>query len=158
MIEGRPAHRDARLRRLASRLLPGTVLVVSVVFGLLAMHGLGPHSSAAAPAATEWSGVAAGHGGHDTTGSLVTHLGSDVAQAGLQLTSSGPAHHSSGDEHLGVAMACMVLLLIAMAALGPPRLLTGWGRYPSHGQAVPHTADTPAPRPPLLHLLCISRT
>ncbi|MCW5952737.1 MAG: hypothetical protein KIT69_10805, partial [Propionibacteriaceae bacterium] len=76
--------------------------------------------------------------------------------AGLRPALGGSQQHHGG-EPLGMAMACMFLLLIAMVTLNPPPLATsGW--RPSHVRAVLSASMAPTPQAPSLHVLCISRT
>jgi hypothetical protein len=169
------------------RALPGLIAVLAVL-GLLGMHGIGAHGFAGydveAQAGTvsvlsahgstppdrmpaHVGGVGAhGFAGHDTPAQagLVS-----VHAAGHAATPDGmPAHDGvslprsaeiapRGGAH--PAMACMVVLLLAMSFLLPHarRVTTDRGTPPTAAFFRVAVADAP-PRPPSLHALCISRT
>ncbi len=61
-------------------------------------------------------------------------------------------------DHLGMAMACVLALLLVLLVLLPPRLLPGWMRTVPRPLLVWRGIDRQVSRAPLLHVLCISRT
>lgn len=156
------AHAAARTgRRLRGRLrglLLGGLLAATAIFGLLAMHTLNLHGSPAldhsAAAGTLHAALLDGTAHLGSTAHLdgTAHLGTAECGPNPECTSSGDAGHP------GLAMACVLALLLALATLIPARL-RAWRIRSDSGQGrTPHVADGPSPRPPSLHALCISRT
>lgn len=130
----------------------GGLLAAAVVLGLLAMHTLNLHGTAAAhaPAAISVSAsdaVGAHHataGAHESSGTA-----SDVG---------GTCADCGGGDHLGMAMACVLALLLVLLILVPPRLLPVWMHTAPRPPLVARFIDRLLPRAPSLHVLCISRT
>lgn len=132
-------------------LLLGVLLVAAVIVGLLAMHTLNLHGTAAADAPTTMS---------------VSAAESDAAHHG-----PAPAHSSGGptsagdlscagcgtDDHAGMAMLCVLALLLVLLLLVPPSVLRGWTRTVIR-DPLTTTVTGLLPRTPSLHVLCISRT
>ncbi len=126
--------------------------MAAVVIGLLAMHTLNLHGTPAAhtPAAITASAsdaVGAHHaaaGTHESSGTA-SDLGPGCADCG-------------GGTHLGMAMACVLALLLVLLVLVPPRLLPGWMHTAPRPLLVERFIDWLLSRAPSLHVLCISRT
>ena len=139
-------------QNLFRRIMLGGLLVAAVVTGLLAMHTLNLHGTPAAHAPATISvaasdAVGAHHsaaGAHES-GGTASDLGGTCADCG------------SGD-HLGMAMACVLALLLILLILVPPRLLRGWTRTLPRPSLVARFTDRMLSRAPSLHVLCISRT
>ncbi|BDZ59304.1 MULTISPECIES: DUF6153 family protein [Micrococcales] len=134
------------------RVVLGGLLVAAVVIGLLAMHTLNLHGTAAAhaPAVISVStsdAVGAHHGAAGTheSGGTASDLGGTCADCGA-------------GTHLGMAMACVLALLLVLLILVPPRLLPGWMHTAPRPLLVARSIDRLLPRAPSLHVLCISRT
>ncbi|WBL19890.1 MULTISPECIES: DUF6153 family protein [Citricoccus] len=136
----------------------GGLLVVAIIPGLLAMHTLNLHGtpSAHAPAAMSVT-VADSSEPHQG----VAHHGS-TGSPGL---TSGTAHDRGGScadcgggDHLGMAMACVLALLLALLVLVPPRLLPEWMHTAPRPFLVKRFIDRLLSRAPSLQVLCISRT
>lgn len=126
--------------------------MAAVIVGLLGMHTLNLHGTAAAeaPAAVSFADAgaesghhvsAASHGSGDTSGAL------DTSCAGC-----------SSDDHAGMAMMCVLALLLFLLILLPPRLLRGWTANLLPRPVAEGSTAQPRPRAPSLHVLCISRT
>lgn len=132
--------------------LLGVLLVAAVITGLLAMHTLNLHGTAAAdaPGAISMSAGSAESGHHAAPASSASHGSSgtpDISCAGC-----------SSDDHTGMATMCVLALLLLLLLLLPPRLRRGWV-----ATLLPHPAleggfARVIPRAPSLHVLCISRT
>lgn len=134
------------------RVMLGGLLVAAVVLGLLAMHTLNLHGTPAAhaPAAISVStsdAVGAHHGaaGSHESGGAASDLGGTCTDCG-------------GGDHLGMAMACVLALLLVLLVLVPPRLLPGWMHTVPRPLLVERFIDRLLSRAPSLHVLCISRT
>ncbi len=134
------------------RVVLGGLLVAAVALGLLAMHSLNLHGTAAAhaPAAISVSAsdaVGAHHataGAHESSGTA-----SDVG---------GTCADCGGGDHLGMAMACVLALLLVLLILMPPQLLPRWMHTAPRPLLVARFIDQLRSRAPSLHVLCISRT
>ena len=128
------------------------LLVAAVIVGLLAMHTLNLHGTAAAdsPASMTMSAAAApGTAHHDTAGAHDSGAPADDRS----MSCAGCA----GDDHLGMATLCVLALLLILLLVIPPHALRGW----ASATLRPHLIETltaRAPRAPSLHVLCISRT
>ena len=140
--------RAARLVRVAAL---RALLAAAIVAGLLSMHG---PSALAPPAAAAPDGSAA---------TAITHH----AQQDLdESASSGAIPGDLGDlcggcgaaGHVTVAMACALGLLLALVVLVVPRAPTRC--VPLAARVARRMGPTShvLPRPPSLHVLCISRT
>lgn len=150
MFEGRSAPPRGR-RGPARRLLPGTVLVVSVVLGLLAMHGFGVHHSAGHPPALSGTVTGADAATAEPPAAHPHH----AVRTGPEFNLVAPQPQDG--HQLGLAMTCLFLLLLAMVSLRPPRSVTVLGGRPSWDRSLP-TPLAVRSRPPSLQLLCVSRT
>lgn len=139
-----------RLQRLTRRLAAGALLPVVVVVGLLAMHAL---TAPGAPPPT--IGAAATVSGDTTRQPAHAHQVADAANtvAGVDCEGCG------APGHVSAAMACMLALLLTLLILKPPALAPRW-MHPTmmRSEAVNQPASATLPRPPSLHVLCISRT
>ncbi|MFB9072359.1 hypothetical protein ACFFX0_14595 [Citricoccus parietis] len=106
----------------------------------------------------------AGVGMHHADGTAGSTIAAAAAAAAATAATAGGG--ATGDldcegcpaAHLGLAMTCLVALLLVLLVLTPPRL-----QRVSFGQrlrAGPKTglAHPVVPRPPSLQVLCISRT
>ncbi|MBE7954636.1 hypothetical protein ILP86_09930 [Microbacterium sp. R1] len=130
----------------------GGLLVAAIVLGLLAMHTLNLHGTPAAHAPATISvaasdAVGAHHsaaGAHES-GGTASDLGGTCADCG-------------GSDHLGMAMACVLALLLVLLILAPPQLLPGWMHTAPRPLLVARFIDQLRSRAPSLHVLCISRT
>ncbi|WP_313821587.1 DUF6153 family protein [Citricoccus sp.] len=133
-----------RLRAGPRCALLGGLLAVLVVLGVLAMHTMQVQTAVAASDPAQGASAPAAH----TTGGSATHGG----VAGDLDCEGCPA------AHLGLAMTCLVALLLVLFVLTPPRLLrVSTGQRPRAGP-VPGLVRHVVPRPPSLQELCISRT
>ena len=132
--------------------LLGGLLVAAVIVGLLAMHTLNLHGTPAAhaPAVVSASVVDAGAAHHGA-------VGDHEPNGALGDPGASCADCGAGD-HLGMAMACVLALLLVLLVLLPPRLLPGWMRTVPRPLLVWRGIDRQVSRAPLLHVLCISRT
>lgn len=134
----------------------GGLLVAAVIAGLLAMHALNLHGtpSAHAPAAISVADSGEAHQGvaHHST------AGSHGSASGTAHDPGGSCSDCGGDGHLGMAMACVLALLLVLLVLVPPRLLPGWMHTASRPLLVERFVDRLLSRAPSLHVLCISRT
>ncbi len=140
--------RAARLVRVAAL---RALLAAAIVAGLLSMHGPSPLVT---PAATSPGGSVA---------SAMSHH----AQQNLDATVSSGAILGDLDDlcgacgaagHVTVAMACALGLLLALVVLVVPRAPTRC--VPLAARVARRMGPTShvLPRPPSLHVLCISRT
>lgn len=134
------------------RVMLGGLLVAAVVLGLLAMHTLNLHGTAAAhaPAAISVATSDAEGAHHDALGA---HESSGTAS-----DPGGTCTDCGGGTHLGMAMACVLALLLVLLILVPPRLLPGWMHIALRPLLVARFIDWLLSRAPSLHVLCISRT
>ncbi|MGC5617693.1 DUF6153 family protein [Georgenia sp. Z1491] len=149
-----PATRSERAPRgIFRRLLWGGLLVAGIIVGLVAMHTLNLHGTptAQAPAAISVSAPEAGEAHHAAVGQQTS---SDTAK-----NHEGACADCGASDHLEMAMACVLALLLALLVLMPPRLLPGWmhSNPRSDHPQVRLTVRVPL-RAPSLHVLCISRT
>jgi len=133
------------------RVLLGGLLVAAVIVGLLAMHTLNLHGTpvAHAPAVISVTATDADHTHH---GAVSSHESSATAD-----DPRGCADCGTG-AHLGMAMACVLALLLALLVLVPPRLLPGWLSSRPRPALVVRVVDRMRSGAPSLHVLCISRT
>lgn len=137
----------------------GGLLVAAIIPGLLAMHTLNLHGTPSAHAPAALSATVADSG--EPHQGVAHH--SSAGSPGL--TTSGTAHDRGGscvdcggDDHLGMAMTCVLALLLALLVLVPPRLLPEWMHTAPRRFLVKRFIDRLLSRAPSLHLLCISRT
>lgn len=132
--------------------LPGLIAVLAVL-GLLGMHGIGAHGFAGHDVEAQAGTVSAlsVHPAHGSTppDRMPAHDGVSLPRS-AEIAPRGGAHP---------AMACMVVLLLAMSFLLPHarRVTMDRGTPPTAAFFRVAVADAP-PRPPSLHALCISRT
>ncbi|WP_313408368.1 DUF6153 family protein [Aeromicrobium sp.] len=147
VVTARPEHaaRAGGVRRLVL----GGLLVAAVVVGLVAMHTLNLHGTAAAqvPAAAQT------HASHADDASAVHE------PVVASTDASGACEHCVAAGHLGMAMSCVLALLALLLVLVPPRLLPRWFHesVPT-GRLRLDPVSTALPVAPSLHVLCISRT
>ncbi|WP_277211646.1 DUF6153 family protein [Isoptericola croceus] len=132
--------------------LLGGLLAVAIIVGLVAMHTLNVHGTPAAHASAAVSILVpdAAHG-HDAA----TH---QQVPGGTPAGHGGTCADCGAGDHLGMAMACVLALLLALLILIPPRLVPGWFHSPSRAGSFRHLTDRVSSRAPSLHVLCISRT
>lgn len=146
MRAGRGSHSVFR------RVLLGVLLVAAVIVGLLAMHTLNLHGTPAADTPSAMS-MAASDPAPASPHAADGH-GSGSSQDERSMSCAG----CGTDDHSGMAMMCVLALLLVLLLLVPPRVLRGGAG------TVPRTAPAEIliarllPRPPSLHVLCISRT
>lgn len=133
--------------------LSGVMLVTAVIIGLLAMHTLNLHGTAAAdaPATMSMSGAVDQPAAHHATAEMHAPAGST---SGSDMSCAG----CTTDDHAGMAMMCVLALLLALLLLVPPRVLHGWTRSLLRPSLVEDLTAQIRPRAPSLHVLCISRT
>lgn len=140
--------RAARLVRVAAL---RALLAAAIVAGLLSMHGPG---ALVPPAAATPDGPVA---------TAITHH----AQQDLdESASSGAIPGDLGDlcggcgaaGHVTVAMACALGLLLAIVVLVVPRAPARWLPLAARVARRTRPSSHVLPRPPSLHVLCISRT
>lgn len=137
-------------------MLFGGLLVAALITGLLAMHTLNLHGTAAAHAPAVSVSVANAdvvHHGDARHSAADTHL---AGSAGHDPAASCTDCGSDGD--LGTAMACVLALLLALLILVPPRMLPGWLRMRPRPVVGTRSIGGVLSRAPSLHVLCISRT
>lgn len=132
--------------------LLAVLLVTAVIVGLLAMHTLNLHGTAAAdsPASMTMSAAAApGTVHHDATSAKGS--GSPAGDRGTSCAGC------TTDDHAGMATMCVLALLLILLLVIPPQVLRAW----ASATLRPHLTEvltTRIPRAPSLHVLCISRT
>ncbi|MBD7958105.1 hypothetical protein H9651_10680 [Microbacterium sp. Sa4CUA7] len=117
---------------------------IAVIVGLLAMHTLNLNGGADAQPSSDMSMSMTGH--HD-----------------VPLAAPAPVPHAAGcaecgpDGHVGMAMSCVIALLIVLFVIAPG--LQGAGlRMPRRGTARGRPAARRLAASLSLHALCISRT
>lgn len=146
--------RRGRRPLLRSALLGG-LLVAAVIAGLLAMHTFNLHG---ALPTREAVAAPLGHSGeiHQVTDSH----GAAVAQAptGGQTHDPDASCASCGSgAHWGMAMTCVLALLLVIFDLLPPRRLPAWLHHPPRPLPRPPFTDRLLSRAPSLQVLCIIR-
>lgn len=133
-------------RGLWRNLLVTLAAVAAIVAGLLAMHSLNlEHGMSASMVSTV---APAGH----HTAAMAT------GDAPVSITND-QGGNPWAPEHSMTAMACILALLVAVLLIGIVRLITAW--RPALRQVanvLTRWVSVPAPEPPSLHALCISRT
>jgi len=146
----RRAQPDRRRGIAARRVLPSLLLTV-VAFGVLVMHGLGSHANPTGHTAIAWPAAT----------SVVTidePVSADAATARGQASSLAQHDHDT-PGHVGVAVACAFILLIALFILTAPQGRTVPLRNRPRWSVVQGALVAGAwRRPPSLHMLCVSRT
>ncbi len=140
--------RAARLVRVAAL---RALLAAAIVAGLLSMHG--PSALAPPPAAAPDGSVA----------TAITHHAQQSLDAAVSSGAIlGDLHDLCGGcgaaGHVTVAMACALGLLLAIVVLVVPRAPARWLRLPARVARRTRPTSHVLPRPPSLHVLCISRT
>jgi hypothetical protein len=167
--------------------LLAALLAVAVVLAVLTMHSLHLHAGTAASPSSHASEAsvseasaavgaahAAGHSaaGHQAVGhhAVENHgAGKHGAGTGAAGAGVGMQEHDGGAagdagcttcpaDHLGLAMTCLVALLLVLALVVRPR---AWVLSSGHGVRAGPARDLlhrVLPRPPSLTALCISRT
>ncbi len=90
------------------------------------------------------------------------HHGTAEAQAHPSEDPSGTTAMSCAgcgtDDHAGMAMMCVLALLLALVLLIAPGVLRGWTAMLLRSPLLEVLAARVLPRAPSLHVLCISRT
>lgn len=130
----------------------GGLLVTTVIVGLLAMHTLNLHGTSAAHVPTVISAPDSGTGKahHGTAGEYEPEHG--VADPATSCADCGTSNH------LGMALACVLALLLVLLVILPPRLVPGWMRVVPRPLLAWRYINKQLTRAPSLHVLCISRT
>ena len=136
------------------RVMLGGLLVAAVALGLLAMHTLNLHGTTAAHAP---AAISVSVSTSDAEGAHHDALGAHES-SGTASDPGGTCTDCGGGTHLGMAMACVLALLLVLLILVPPRLLPGWMHIALRPLLVARFIDRLLPRAPSLHVLCISRT
>lgn len=133
-------------------LLSGVLLVAAVIVGLLGMHTLNLHGTAAAdtPAAVAMSAAESSSAHH---GTAQAHPAGSPASA-AEMSCAG----RSTDDHAGMAMMCVLALLLVLVLLIAPGVLRGWPVPLFRSPLTEILTSRVLPRAPSLHVLCISRT
>ena len=140
-------HPDSRLRRLVRCALPGALIAVLIVLGLIGMHGIGTHGTPGSTPARFDAAPVSSHVHGDAAGAAVVNPG----------VVAGAEGHADG--HQAMAMACVIILLLMARLLVPPGRLTRWAHRVHRPWVANGVAIAAAfPRPPSLHALCVSRT
>lgn len=132
--------------------LSGVLLVAAVIIGLLGMHTLNLHGTAAAdtPAAMTMTAVESSSAHHGTAQAHPT--GSPAGAADMSCAGC------SSDDHTGAAMMCMLALLLVLVLLIAPGVLRSWSGTLFRSPLIEILTARVLPRAPSLHVLCISRT
>lgn len=144
--------------------LSAVLLVTAIIVGLLGMHTLNLHGTPAAdaPAAAAMS--------VGDTGAAASHH--TAVPAGAASHTAAQAHPSGGptdtgdmscagcgtDEHAGMAMMCVLALLLALVLVFAPGVLRAWAASAFRSPLTGALTSRALPRAPSLHVLCISRT
>ena len=132
--------------------LLSVVLVAGVVLGLVGMHTLNLHGTAAAEAPAAVSASDPGHAEAHPAGMTSHEVGQE--SAGGQMSCAG----CGTDEHAGMAMVCVLALLLLLLLVAPPHLLREWTRVAVRSPLGRDAFLSILTRGPSLHVLCISRT
>lgn len=136
---------DARRAPVLRRVVLLVALVGAVVVGLLAMHTLSEHLTAAV---NTTEALSEHHHYAESTGSMHAHEG------------AAPCVGDCGDAplHSMAVMGCVLALLILLVIVAPGAA-PGGGTEPRRQSRPSLRAEpSPPPHPPDLALLCISRT
>ncbi|MFJ6531114.1 hypothetical protein [Microbacterium sp. NPDC091662] len=141
--------------------LSGVLLVAAVILGLLGMHTLNLHGTAAADAP-----AAATSAAMTVSEPVSAHHGTAQESAPAQAHPSGSPSGTNAmscvgcgtDAHSGMAMMCVLALLLALVLLIAPGVLRGWTAMLLCSPLLEVLAARALPRAPSLHVLCISRT
>lgn len=145
--------RRVRRRSTGWRRSLGLAAVAAVLVGLFAMHALGLHGTSVPEPAT--TVTAFEHAGASAAADRETAPNHDHGQ------SSHPCPECT-DSHLEMAGMCLsILLAVAISVLRlRPRLFLRWALEPWRrlDARILAVAAARPPRPPSLHVLCISRT
>ncbi|MCC2592501.1 DUF6153 family protein [Tessaracoccus sp. OS52] len=142
------ARTGGRPRFVRAFVLLASLSVIAVILGLLTMHTLNLHGTPAARGPSMLT-ISTTQG---------TPLGAGAAEQHHQ---AGPAVASCADcgtpgDHLGIAIACVLALVILLLVVPPPVLLPAW--MSGAGRASPLAVVTRLlNRAPSLHVLCVSR-
>lgn len=132
--------------------LLSVMLVAGVVLGLVGMHTLNLHGTAAAEAPAAVSASGSDHAGAHAVGMSSHESGQESAGGEMSCAGCGT------DDHAGMAMVCVLALLLLLLLVGPPHLLREWTRVAVRSTLGRDASVTILPRGPSLHVLCISRT
>ncbi|VXC07141.1 conserved hypothetical protein [Citricoccus sp. K5] len=142
------ASSGSRLRAGSRPVLRAGLLALLVALGFLAMHTMHGQEPVAGSDVVQGASVHADHAAGSTTAADTAGGG---ATGGLDCEGCPAAH-------LGLAVTCLVALLLVLFVLTPPRLLrVSFGQRLRAGPR-PGLAHSVVPRPPSLQVLCISRT
>lgn len=153
-VESVPATRSRRdPQGVFRRVLLGGLIVVGIIVGLVAMHTLNLHGTPAAQASATVSLSAPGTAGTHHGVAVGQHVSADTAN-----DFEGACTDCGAGDHLAMAMACVLALLLVLLVLAPPRLLRGWRLMPPRADPRVRLSDGVLFRAPSLHVLCISRT
>lgn len=130
----------------------GGLLVTTVIVGLLAMHTLNLHgtSAAHAPTVISTSDSGTGEAHHGAAGDHEPEHG--VADPATSCADCGTSNHP------GMALVCVLALLLVLLKILPPRRLAGWMCVEPRPLLVWRYVKKQLTRAPSLHVLCISRT
>ncbi|PKQ35402.1 MAG: hypothetical protein CVT61_06260 [Actinobacteria bacterium HGW-Actinobacteria-11] len=140
--------------------LSGVLLVAAIIVGLIGMHTLNLHGTAAADAPA----AAAISGGHPASISgehpaSVQHGIMQAPPAGSPTDTTQMSCPACGtDDHVSMAMMCVLGLLLALVLLLVPSLIRGWLQPLLQSRFLRSFRAQALPRAPSLHVLCISRT
>ncbi len=151
MTAGRVMRSGKGLQGFFRCIVLGGLLVAAIIVGLLAMHTLNLHGTPAAHAPAVAVSAPGTEGVHHSAGGI-HESGGSAGDLGSGCTDCG-----SG-EHLAMAMACVLGLLLVLLILVPPRLLPGWIHAPAQPFLLTRLINSMLSRAPSLHALCISRT
>lgn len=147
--------------------LLAAALVVVVALAVLTMHSLHLHAGTVSPPSSHASAAPPGVGiAHPAGHSAAGHHGAAAAVVGADVgmqehdggAASGAGCATCPADHLGLAMTCLVALLLVVALVVRPRT---WVLSAGHGMRTgpaPGLAHRILPCPPSLTVLCISRT
>ncbi|MCK8477836.1 DUF6153 family protein [Microbacterium aurugineum] len=132
--------------------LTGVLLVAAIIIGLLGMHTLNLHGTAAADAPAA-AAISVDHA------ATVHHGVMQASSAGSPTDTTQMSCAECGtDDHVGIAMICVLGLLLALVLLLAPSLLRGWLPSLLQSRILPSFRAQALRRAPSLHVLCISRT
>lgn len=141
--------------------LSGALLVAALILGLLGMHTLNLHGTAAAdaPATAAVTATASSSARQAVAHDSTTHTA--MAQAHPSGNTTGTTEMTCAscgtDDHASMAMMCLLALLLALVLLVAPGILRSWPGA-LFRSALTEVFTARALPPPSLHVLCISRT
>lgn len=142
--------------------LSGVLLVAAVIVGLLGMHTVNLHGTAAADApATVAMSVSEPASTHHGTAQVQTpaHAQPQTHPSGSSTSAADTSCAGCGtDDHAGMAMMCVLALLLALLLLIAPAALRRWSGAMFRPPFTDSVRARLLARAPSLHVLCISRT